>query len=282
MSKQIIFTNLFLFLLLASCGLKKEEIPAYVHVSDYTLEAGGVAGSNSNKIDGVWVIQSSQEQGVYEFPATFPILSTRGSELLLLAGITVNGISTTRASYPFYNSYRYDRPLIPGEVDTIIPEWEYADFASFVFVEDFESGNDFINLKRTSVPSEVFEGNVSGKMVRDTTVASAYFEAENAASYFIPRTSPYVYLELDYKNNTSFGIGLKSSIANDPRTITYIKLNVNPQEDWNKLYVNLYPDIQNLDADEYKIVFRVQDQTIPDEEVEVYFDNIKLIYARDI
>jgi hypothetical protein len=128
----------------------------------------------------------------------------------------------------------------------------------------------------------VFEGDVSAKMARDTTVSATYFQAESVTGFYVPKTAPYVYLEMDYKNNVSFGVGLEANLANDPNTISLVKLNLNPQDEWNKIYINLFPEIQLLDADEYRIFFRVQDQTIPDEEVEIYFDNIKLIYARDL
>lgn len=266
---------------LHSCGLKDEEVPAYIHISDYQLKTRSYEGSNSSKVNSVWVLQNDVEQGAYELPATFPVLPSGGTNLKILGGVTVNGISTTHTDYPFYTFYEYDHALEAGESDTISPVWEYADFCSFVIAEDFESGNGFLNLSRNSNPSEVFEGNVSAKMQHDTILSSQYYQAVSVEHFYIPRSAPYVYLEMDYKNNVSFGVGLEARLANQPQTITFIKLNVNPQEDWNKIYINLFPDIQTLAADEYRIIFRVQDLDLPDDEVEIFFDNIKLIYARD-
>ncbi|MEX0812595.1 MAG: hypothetical protein WD048_10300 [Chitinophagales bacterium] len=267
---------------LHSCGLKDEEIPGYIHVSDYQLDVRGFEGSNSSKVNAIWVLQNNLEQGVYELPATFPVLPSNGTNLKILAGITVNGISTTHIDYPFYTFHEYDHALEAGKTDTLVPQWDYADFSSFVFIEDFESGNGFLNINRVDNPSQVFEGDVSGKMQRDTVFSSQYFQAATVEHYFIPRSAPFVYLEMDYKNNVSFGVGLEARQINNPQTITFIKLNVNPQEEWNKIYINLFPDIQTLDADEYRIIFRVQNRDISDEEVKIFFDNIKLIYARDI
>lgn len=277
---RIIIVVLSSFLLF-SCGLKEEEIPAYIYINDYEFTTRSFEGSNSSDFNGVWVLQDDVEQGVYEFPAKFPVLTSRGTNLKIFPGVTVNGISTTRSDFPFAAYYEYDHALEPGEVDTIVPKWEYAEFCSFVIQEDFESGNAFFNLERIQTPGLVFEGNVSAKMTRDSSLSS-YFQAESVSSFYVPRTAPYAYLEMDYRNNVSFGVGLEANLANDPNTISTIKLNLNPQSKWNKIYINFYPEIQALNADEYRIVFRVQDQTIPDEDVEIYFDNIKLVYARDL
>lgn len=278
---RIIIVVLLGFLLF-SCGLKEEEIPAYVYIDDYEFTTRSFEGSNSNDFNGVWVLQEDAEQGVYELPAKFPVLTSRGTNLKFFPGVTVNGISTTRSDFPFASFYEYDHALQPGEVDTIVPKWEYADFASFVIQEDFESGNAFFNLERIQTPGLVFEGNVSAKMTRDSSLSATYFQAESANSFFVPNTAPFVYLEMDYKNNVSFGVGIEANLINNPNTISSIKLNLNPKDEWNKIYINFFPEIQALDADEYRIIFRVQDQTIPDEDVEIYFDNIKLVYARDL
>jgi hypothetical protein len=84
-----------------------------------------------------------------------------------------------------------------------------------------------------------------------------------------------VYLELDYKTNIQFEIGVISYFSNGQTAVTYI-CGVNPKENWNKLYVDLRGEIFRQNAQQYGIVLRALKRT--QEPANIYFDNVKLLH----
>ena len=98
--------NLFLCLILImfsaifmpSCNNFKgsQEIPAYLHVDTFHFSTNyAVEGAASHKITDVSVYIDGSYQGYYELPATIPVLERGKHQLTLMAGIKLNGNSST-------------------------------------------------------------------------------------------------------------------------------------------------------------------------------------------
>lgn len=264
--------SLFLLLIVWFSACEEEPIPAYVHVPSISVTAKPSEGSASSNITDAWVYSNSNLQGVYELPVEFPILAEGNTRLIVYAGIKLNGISTTRAAYPFYRADTFDISLSAATTDTLLPSVRYSSNAVFDFIENFENSIGFGSMERIS-GSDVFEGNFSAKILADSseTVASGNTE------YAIPYNTSAAFLEMDYKNDHLFEVGIIAIFGTE--SYSYYKLTVPPRADWNKLYVNFTPEVNTLQAEAYRIYFRVVPEANP-ADIHIYFDNLKLIHAK--
>src|SRR5580693_7824504 len=89
--------SILVIYLFNSCNLfdPPSAIPSYVHIDSIGFTSYYLTqGSNSHKISDAWVYVDQQLQGVYQLPATFPVLATGSHEIDIKAGIEINGIAS--------------------------------------------------------------------------------------------------------------------------------------------------------------------------------------------
>ncbi len=282
------FLVLAIFLLaLSSCELinPDEGIPSYIQIDTITLSTDYAAeGSASHKITDAWVYVDDELVGAYELPATIPVLKSGSHKITINAGIKMNGIAATRIPYPFYESYEVTTDLFPDSAISLEPNVNYYSSTTFAWKEDFESPGYTLEitsisdtiLNRVSGTADVFEGNSSG-LFSMLNPPHILFECKTINEYALPKGGTPVFLELNYKCNNTFRIGI---FANEAGLSTQVPqtILINKSENWNKIYVNLTNEVSLfVNAINYNIYFGV----IPDEgnpEPIVYVDNIKLIY----
>lgn len=166
-------------------------------------------------------------------------------------------------------------------------QFSYADNTTFTWQEDFEQVNlsiestskSEVNFVRTQMTAEfdtVFpyeSNNYAAKVVipNDTVL----FECASHDSFVLPTDGHYVFMELNYKSNNPFTMGL---LINGSVTSQRSVLVVNPSKTWNKIYINLTPSISaNNGASSFKIFLAAMKST-SDATAEIYFDNIKLLH----
>ncbi|MBA3283876.1 MAG: hypothetical protein H0U27_02290 [Nitrosopumilus sp.] len=277
-----IFTLLLsLYLFITSCNIinADETIPSYIYIQPFTfttdLETQGFA---SSKITDGWVYLNDNPIGVFELPAQIPILASGDNEISILPGIKENGISGTAINYQFYQSYLVSINLEEKNIDTIYPTTNYIDDIDFELLDRFELGNPFLATSEsdaavtTTLDANVFEGLRSGAVYMEQP--DYFFRCvTDDAFYFSPGKT--VYLELDYKCDINFEIHLRANKIGFPLITSYV-LTITKKDDWNKIYVNLTPQIQFLDGDSYNLeihAFLPSDQN----NASLYFDNIKII-----
>lgn len=279
---------LALFLLLplffSSCSVinPAEEIPSYIHIDSISLSTNNAQhGSNSHKITDAWVYVNDQLIGAFELPANIPVLEEGVKEVKVRAGIKVNGISATRSRYPFYNLYEETVNLVTGQAITVNPTVTYfASFVPFELIEGFENAGvsftDTLNSDTTLVilnspDPNVFEGNRSGAVYLDD--AHPRFLGISAGTFSIPTNGADAFLELNYKCNQHFSLGIIGG------TIDYREAIVlNPTSGWNKIYIRL-SELASLGPvyGSYRLYFAMQKESSVSLS-ELYLDNIKLIY----
>lgn len=245
---------LFITLLFVSCEPKDGEgIPSYIHISQIDLSTTAAQGTASHKITDAWVYINNNLIGVFELPATFPVLKSGNHEITVYAGIKVNGISATRSPYPFYKPEIISVNLVPGSTDTIPAiTVTYDPATEFVWMENFNTGAMTLDtttssqalLVRTSDPAIVFayknETN-SYSATASITGDSVLFECATVSKFNLPKNGLPVFLEMNYKNNYNLTVGLIATVSG--QTFQQPVLVLNPTEDWNKIYVNLTPTI---------------------------------------
>jgi hypothetical protein len=294
--------NYFLFLtgilllcgLLGSCNLYNpaEPVPSYIRIQKIDLTTDpAIEGTNSHKITDAWVYIDGKLIGTYELPVLLPVLAEGTHELLIKAGIKVNGISATRAPYPFYNSYKQSITLTAGAITSVSPTVTYVSGLDWteIWMEDFENpavmtldtsatGTDTNMFHRmiadgTTSP-EVFEGNGSGIAYIDSD--NSKFEYMSSISYFLPRGDSPVFLEFNYRSNYDFVVGVFAHGSSG--TFQTKVINVHGTLAWNKIYVYLSPTITaSGTATDYTIFFGMLNTT-ESNGLYLALDNIKLIH----
>ena len=286
----VLFSTIFI----TSCHPFKgnQEIPAYLHVDTFLFTTNyPIEGAASHKITDVAVYVDDDYQGYYELPATIPILERGTHKLTLMAGIKLNGNSSTRTTNPFYVPYIIEDYVFTEKVvDTVTPSTHYYPTDNsdihFEYMEDFERQisletlpySDTTIIRTDRDDPEVWtdkEGN---------SHYSGYVWIEDTLSFYItspklsdlPNQGNSIFLELDYKCTEVFTVGLFAKIASEEMMEL---IHVNPSEKWNKIYINLGPNITDASSSnpEYFRVF-ISGSTEKNTEAEYYFDNIKVVY----
>ena len=203
------------------------------------------------------------------------------------AGIKNAGIVTDRAIYPYYTEYRLNNfNLTPNQVDTLYPNFKYDQGVSGIepaWFENFETlfsswethpASDTV-LELVNDVEKVFDGNFSGGIFLND--GQLFFEMiSTPALASLPRNGIPIYLELNYKTNHKFIVGLYANNINGNFSV----YTINPTTEWNKVYLDITESIAlNNDANEFKIsIGLLKDQS--DGNVELYLDNIKLLHYK--
>jgi len=286
-NKPVIFFLLFSLVTLCSCERENPEpgVPVFVHVDGITFSAGyGTQGTANQKIVDVWVFADGANVGVFEMPVTFPILKEGRGELRLEAGILINGISTTRINNPFFEPVIIpDFFFLPDSVITILPSTTYRSSTVFKWLEDFETPSvsiDTTNLGGNAAivrvsGNEAFEGNYSGLIVLNSEKQT--FEAATFDAFVLPVNGQPVLLEMNYKNNHKFAVGIIAQSSTQIIKSDIIILN--PSQEWNKIYINFTDKVrQSSAAIDFKVLFRSYLEEGEIDEARIYLDNLKLMH----
>ncbi|MBL7930418.1 MAG: hypothetical protein JNL60_00865 [Bacteroidia bacterium] len=278
-----IFLLAFLLLisvfLLSTC---KKHVPAkeafLIKASDVKVRTKSGQGSGSHKITDLWLYVNGQYRGAYPVGNAMPIVSEGDNVTIdILAGIKNNGISDTRIPWSFYTALHFDTLVGTGKTIERAFTFEYKASTTFTWNENFESS---LSLTRSSnsakgvaqaATADCFEGK-SGLLQLDGS--DYYLQVESTFDFALPISSPDVYLELNYKCNTQFEIGLIGSSTELKSAMV-----LNPQESWNKIYIQLATAVSTPPTStSYKIYFKMQKSDTDSETKKVFLDNIKLVY----
>lgn len=267
-----------------------QEVPAYLRIDTISLQTDYyLEGSNTHQITDAWIFVDDQNIGVFELPALFPVLQHGKHKLTIYPGIKLNGISSTRVPYPFYQPYEIkEYTFFPDSIRTIHPSTTYYSTANFAWKEDFENSGSSLEatshsdttLMRTEPNSEdALLGEFSaysGKIVLDTAHPS--IDLASMSAFDLPGRGTPVLLELDCKSEIPLLVGM---FATENGSIVDIPLiYISESEKWNKLYVNLGPNVsEHQAATDFKVYFSA---TLKDQETaSIFLDNIKLLYRSE-
>jgi len=267
-----------------------QTVPAYLQIDSVSLTTNySEEGASSAKITDVWVYVDDGLIGVFELPALFPILAQGKHKLEIRPGIKLNGISSTRVPYPFYNPIVYTNfEFVPEQIsDLKTISTTYYSNLSFQWMEDFEQAalsfeelniSDTV-IKRTSPannPVAFLSPNSHYSGVISLTEEKPEYGGASFNSFIMPESQgTAVLLELDFKTNNAVTIGLLMRINSSFTEIPLVILGHN--EEWTKIYINLGPNISlNSTASDYKVIFRagLEDDI---SNAEILIDNIKIV-----
>lgn len=265
-----------------------QTVPAYIKIDTVLLNTDYYSqGSNSHNITDVWVYVNDQLVGAFELPATIPILSRGNQKLEIRPGIKLNGIGGTRVPYPFYQPYVLnDFNFIEDSIRKINPVTSYYNTVGYAWLEDFE-GTSISLAKTTQSDTSIYKTTPINNPEAFLSEFSSYsgiinltqdknnFKIASFNAFILPGNGSPVMLELDYKCDRSFGVGMFATINGTVVDIPLVV--VNKSDTWNKIYINLGPNISAYtNASNFKVYL---ESSLSDEsEAAYYFDNIKLIY----
>jgi hypothetical protein len=274
---------LSLTMILLSCDKFSgdQTIPAYIHIEKINLTVTDGQGTASDKITDAWIYVDDHLLGAYQLPATFPVLEKGKHKVTVHAGIKMNGIASTRVYYPFYKPVDYQVELIEDSIVNLSPTVTYYESTDFVWMEDFEGGGSSLektsksdtSLVISSDDENVFEGTYAGVVNLDDT--ALLFEASTMESYELPKTGSSIFLEMNYKTNNIFTVGIigvgASQVIQEPIVV------LNHSNEWNKVYINLTSTVtQMTNSLEFKVFFgAVKEDTVAAPKICV--DNFKLL-----
>ncbi len=287
------------FFILPGCEIinPDEGLPSYIHIPEISVESvpGLGEGSLSSKITHVNIFipnpteNNTTTLGIFELPATIPILLEGDFEINIDPVIQANGSSFSLVPYPFYERLAPNRTLEVAKVDTLNLITRYKNNSQFIFIEDFDVGAAVFFTRSLELGSpnaidatetDAFEGR-SGLIELDT--ANAGFKIATEQFFTINRaTAGAVFLEMNYKNEIQIELGLrgKSAVSGETEVIEYI---LREQEDWNKIYINLTDLMAFMNQDEYSVMIQGVmpvgiDGQLLIESANVWLDNIKMIH----
>lgn len=280
---------LALALVVGSCDLKKEPIPAYIHIKPFIVDANG-NGTNRQKLTDAWVslAGSGDFLGVYELPATLPIIAEGNTDLIIEPGILENGIKVTPNIYKFMTRYETSVDLTPGEVDTIQPATQYDPLVKFHFEADFEGINLLNEIIDTSIMTPIefyspqeggFEGNSIGFVLDEN---NPKMEVATSTQMELPTKGDVVLMEMHYKNEGILQVALLGYQDNNSTPVLTYFFALNPQSDWNKIYIDLTGQLIQYGTSfkRFRILFGAQ---LPDGQTTSTYliDNIKVMEFPD-
>jgi len=278
--KGFILALVSLLIFVSGCEMinPTEKIPSYIHIDSFSFAHTPNTGTQSHNIPSIWVYLDNAPIGLFDLPATIPILSDKGGSLTFRPGIFYSGLSDVVVPYPFYQRDTADFDPNPGQVVNINPVTRYyPDSILSMTTEDFESGNSFVQvsgdtLEKSNNPEYVFEGNYGGVIRLNNTQ-----DAENIMSQpFTTVNNSEVYLELNYKGNVSFQVGMQfSEGASDVKSYLF---GFRPRAEWTKVYVALQDFIYAYPNKTYRILIKVSE--LSPSNGYIAFDNFKIVAGK--
>lgn len=274
-----------LFCSMCACNMinPQEGIPTYIQIDSVKLlpTLSATHGSVSHKITDVWVYYNRQLMGAYELPARVPVLAEGKGQLQVIGGIWDNGLSGTRAKYPFFTVDTFTFDAQPTSVIQHTPLFNYrtTDTPSIkYYIEGFEQGNSFTKKNadttfiKTNNPADVFEEDWASKVELNDSINS--FESITTQEYLIPPNRE-CYMELNYKSDIPFMVRIE--ILYQGTYITSDVLGLNSKDNWTKIYINLKGFATTYQNAKFKIILK---GSLPEDKhtSKTLIDNFKIVY----
>ena len=265
----------------ASCDLinRSEEIPSYIKITKFDLKTNYLEnGANTQNITDAWLYVDEDLKGIFELPFTVPIIDKGEHRIKVRAGIKVNGIAASRDFYPCYTAFDTIVNLADNVSTVISPEITYEKEIVMDLIEDFEDpGLKFDTTASSTVDfiRNINSSNTYGLIHLDNE--NTQFECKSNNSYYV-NTYQRVFIEIDYKTNNVFKIGIFAHKLDNIVRIPVI--NINTKNEWSKIYINLTAAILE-NYDHSRFTFEVYINAVKDskqDEANIYIDNIKLVH----
>lgn len=274
----------------ASCeGDVEAEIPAYVTIDSIavTYDRPSTTGAGGTNVTEAWVFVNDRRHGVFSLPATFPIALSGQNKITVGPGIRNNGIAATRDQYALYERWETEVNLTLDSTVTLFPSVRYLETAVASWLEDFEDSGlsiDSSDLGDVDIQRERLDqinptyGQFVGKV--EISEDRPGMKLLTSDYYELPGSGTPVYLEMDYRCNQQFLVGVIVETSTQVYEEPYIWLNPTDQggNQWNKIYINLTELVSfTPGALRFGLTFTANYSSANSSGL-FYFDNLKIIH----
>jgi hypothetical protein len=276
-------------LLFVSCNVfdQAEDQPAYVSIQSVRVEDPEGNSFSSHAVLDLWSYLDAKNLGVYPYPSHIACLpENERSNLSFVGGIRENGIASSVSIYPMLNPIEMEIELLPGENYPLDLSFNYRSdvilrldqgFESAVSLFDFDA-DEMAETEMIKVTEKSKSGNASGKIVVPDSLE--FVEVASSEAFIgIPTDGRSVYLELDYLSEADLFIGVigYQDEAAETQPLKSYYLGLLPNEEWEKIYVNLTEVMFTSKLKAYRILFRAENNGSGVDEA-TYLDNLKLLH----
>ena len=289
--------------LLSSCQPRHEAPPpVYLALPDLSMETDyNREGTASDAFTTAWVLHNQEVIGIYELPAVLPAtLGVGNHNVTVLPAMNLNGISGLRTIYSPVNPIEFSLDITEEDfLDTLSfsareRSTTYQSFYEVELIENFDQAglnfqklnNSDTTLERIKDPDSTFsytppyasqpENNGQAGLIA-LSPENRRGEFSSISTYSLPRGLQNLFVELNYRTNIPFSVGLVAITPDGERR--QITVTLNPKEEWSKLYLDLITEYNAFpNASGYKLYVRSQ---LPAGRAagRIFLDNLKLVYS---
>jgi hypothetical protein len=277
---------LWLFIsMLQSCSTSNTvTVPTYFHIDSvhFVPNASYPSYSNSANISAVWVYYNNNPVGVFDLPATFPVIATGSGVLSIAPAISVDGLNSNMAIYPFYRYDTFTFTAQPGKVITHIPQTtlysnvKVKQLSTFRYNASFSQcgGTSGTALQIVKDPASEFNLGVPCGGIYMTHVGDSSIDSSNNA--FVIDTLSSAFVELNYKSDVPFYLGLQANLTYGISSQPFYLAGIYPSSTWQKFYLNVGNVNNKLGGNSYLLYIKT---TLPSGQGTgtLLLDNIQLI-----
>ena len=274
--------NIWLIIFFAGCQDKTQPIQS-LEIEEYHITLHQQLGGLYHDFPELYIYIDDVFAGAPGIPIRIPFQTrNQNPKIVVFPGIRENGIFQSPLIYPFLDKYETTVDLSLDNVVRVTPQFTYKNKIKIRLIDPFEGETSFTNILSGDSSfqwqfshQEKIEGESSGELILSPGQGS--IELSTLKKFRkLPQDGSSVFLELNYKNEIPFTIGLIGYNPGLPPTKNY-KLALRPRENWNKIYINFTPEIQLSQLTEYDIILRVEKES-PEQESRIYLDNLKFLH----
>jgi hypothetical protein len=271
-----------------------EEVPSFLFIDSFSFTTVyATQGLASFDLPDAHVYVDNRFIGIYELPATVPIMASGKVKVSILPGTRENLQSIAHRNVRVLRSFDSTITLVPGELQRISPRTSYRDNVRFAWMEDFEDNSNSLVFTSRSARDTVFimEGNAewnfpigvnSTRTLHFNLGSSDSFKLMEVKSFntftTLPNGGRDTYLELDYRSNVPIQAGMFKFVN---ALYEQVPLVVLPSTNgrWRKAYLNYAAELATLPANTpIEIYFGIIKQSGFLDAPRVSLDNLKLSY----
>lgn len=281
--KQTLLLSLMFLLTFSSCRKRDIEDPSYMHIKAIEQADKPGQGTNRHDIQYVYTLIADNSIGTYLTPTTVPVLY-EGSLLVearpMIKWFAREGLHP----YSMMKNYTQMLNLVSLTVDTLRPVFEYQDNVEFSWLEDFNDNSASLQLRSGTFDS-FYVKNESQHSLDGTPYllismgnGEQFFEIESQDLFELPVDGREVILEIDYKTNVAFTIGLYATTSSQVITLPSVSP-YSTDGHWRKGYIYLTDEVFNQGSStRFRIFFRSVNKEVINPEI--FIDNLKLLYRK--
>ncbi len=281
MRQAVVYGVLFLTWFWYGCQKSHtKQAPTYIHVDSFSFVANPLVKgiTLSHQISCVWAYYNNNPIGVFDLPATFPVMATGKGTLELFPGVTINGQNDFTSIYPFYEPDTFTFAEQPGKTIDRLPVTRYYSAIKPYIISDFDtSGYTKFSLDGSGVAmfvtnTSVFEGQGSGVISLNNPSDSSFDSTIH--SFVIPTGAAFI--EFNYKCSIPFSVFLQANLGSIASLAPHALAGIYPSDHWQKFYLNVADYAAQYQGTSYNLYFKA---SLPAGGTggSVLLDNIQLI-----